>query len=259
MSEQVSSPSEGGEVTLDLPQSVCIAIPSYQGQLPVLLASALIELTYSLRSKGIKVAVSFEHENALIDLARNRLVSTYLKQTDYEKIFWIDDDIIFDPDDAERLLAWSTLYPIVAATYPVRQDPPKFFMRRESEKWEQNEYGLFKIIGTGLGFTVMDRSVFDKMAPTTDTFIMEGEEHKAFFKITQENKVYYGEDIYFFKRWHDEFGGHVWLDPSINLGHFGHKTFDYKFLDYLKGLYKSETNLQNNLVNGNDKPDNPKL
>lgn len=240
MTEETISPSEGGEVSLDLPKSIAIGIPCYRGTMPVKLVTALVETVHSLRAKGIKVVIIVEHECALIDLARNRIVSGFLKKTDAEKIFWIDDDIIFTPDDFERLLAWSSLYPIVSATYPVRTEPAKYFIRRESEKWLQNEYGLFQIIGCGLGFTVMDRKVFETLDPKTDTFIMEGVEHKNYFKIEAVNKVYFGEDIYFFKRWHEEFGGNVMLDPGINLGHWGHKVYDYQFLDYIRGLYKGQ-------------------
>lgn len=228
-----------GEIELSLEGlSVCIAIPSYRQVLPLEQVTALIETVHTLRMKGVKVAIASESGNALIDLARSRIAYKFLEKTDYQKIFWLDDDIIFTPDDFERLLAWSTLYPIVAATYPVRQEPPKFFLRRESEEWDQNEYGLFKIIGCGLGFCVMDRSVFRTMSPDTETFIMDDEEIKHFFRIEAENKVYFGEDIYFFKRWHDKYEGFVMLDPSINLKHVGQKAYDYKFVDYIKGLYK---------------------
>lgn len=226
-----------GEIEVGLPQSVCIAIPCYREVVPIEQMTALVETVHMLRAKGVKVAIATERGNALIDLARSRLVYKFLEKTDYEKIFWLDDDVLFTPDDFERLLGWSTMYPIVAATYPVRQDPPKFFIRRATQEWDQNEYGLFKIIGTGLGFCVVDRSVFEKMSPDTDTFIMEDEEIKQFFKIEQKDKIYFGEDIYFFKRWHEKYDGFCMLDPSINLKHVGTKAYAYKFIDYLQGLY----------------------
>ena len=136
----------------------------------------------------------------------------------------------------ERLLGWSTLYPIVGATYPVRGDPPKFFIRRESEVWEQNEYGLLKVIGTGLGFCVMDRSVFEKMKPTCETYTMDKVEMDSYFNTTRKDGVYFGEDISFFKKWHEDFGGNFMLDPSIELQHVGSKYYDHKFIDYIHRL-----------------------
>lgn len=232
------SPSEGGEVSLSLDgMNVCIGIPCYSGVVPVEQAMALVEAVTTLRQKGVKVSIAMERDNALVDLARNRVVAKFLNETKCNKLFWLDDDIIFKPDDMERLLAWSTLYPVVGATYPVRGDPPKFFVRRESEIWNQNEYGLFKIIGTGLGFCVIDRSVFEQMEPTVDKFTMEKEEIAAYYTITRENGIYFGEDITFFKKWH-EMGGCMMLDPSIDLIHVGSKQYDYKFVDFIKGLYK---------------------
>src|SRR3990167_8998437 len=183
--------------------SVCIAIPSYSEHVPLDLAVALTEAVSDMRLKGVKVAIATERGNALIDLARSRLATKFIDQTKYQKIFWIDDDIIFNPADFERLLAWSTMYPIVAGTYPARMEPAKFFIRRETEKWEQNEYGLFKIIGCGLGFCVMDRSVFEKLLPDTNSFQIEQEKIHRFFRIDQENGRYFGEDILFFKNWHE--------------------------------------------------------
>lgn len=231
--------SEEGEITLDLEGlKVCIGIPCYGGTTPIELTFALVEAVYSLRSKGVKVALIMQRENALVDLARNYVVDKFLKETDCNKLFWLDDDIVFKPDDMERLIGWSTLYPVVGATYPVRGDSPKFFIRRETEAWDQNEYGLFKVIGTGLGFCVIDRSVFDQMKPTVDRFKMGDQEMDAYYTITRENGVYFGEDITFFKKWHDEFGGCFMLDPSINLQHVGSKYYDSRFLDYFNGLYK---------------------
>lgn len=231
--------TSGGEVELSLEGlSVCIAIPSYSSKVPIEMMTALTESVSNLRQKGIKVAIITERGNALIDLARNRIVTRFLEETDYNKIFWLDDDIVFKPDDMERLIAWSTLYPIVGATYPCRIDTPTFFIRRESDKWVQNEYGLFDTIGFGCGFVVMDRSVFDTMRPTTEKFVMEGVEHHKFFSIEIKDGTYFGEDIYFFRRWHDEFGGKAILDPSIELQHVGVKYYDFKFVPYLQGLYK---------------------
>ena len=226
-----------GEIEISFEgMSVCIAIPSYNEQVPIDLAVALIEAVSNLRLKGVKVAIATERGNALIDLARSRLATKFIDKTTYQKIFWIDDDIIFDPADFERLLAWSTMYPIVAATYPARMEPAKFFIRRESEKWDQNQYGLFKVIGCGMGFCVMDRSVFEKLLPTTETFIIADEEIHRFFKMEYKDGRYFGEDICFLNNWHENHEGFVMLDSAINLKHVGTKQYDYKFSDYIMGV-----------------------
>lgn len=232
-----NSASLGGEVELNLEgMNVCIGIPCYSGVTPIEQTMALVEAVTTLRQKGVKVCIAVQRDNALIDLARNYIVNQFLEETKCNKLFWLDDDIIFKADDMERLLGWSTLYPVVGATYPVRGDPPKFFVRRESDQWKQNEYGLFEIIGTGLGFCVMDRAVFDKMKPTVEKFTIENTEIEAYFTITREKGIYFGEDITFFKKWH-EMGGNFMLDPSIELQHVGSKYYDHKFIDYIQGLY----------------------
>ena len=223
-------------------KSICIAIPTYDGRIPVETAVQLSQAVGSLQRAGIAVDIQWGAGSALIDLCRNRLVKKFLTQTTAEKLFFLDSDIIFQAQDLLYLVMHSekcneqgsAMYPVVGAVYPVRKDPPKFFIKALSSGIAMNEDGLIEIGGCGMGFMMIDRSVFEQMDDKVEEFISnDNEVLKAYFDIRIINKHYKGEDISFFIRYTEECGGHVFIDPQICLKHVGTKEYDYQLLDYL--------------------------
>jgi len=216
--------------------SVCFAIPAYDGKLPVEAAVQLAHTAMCLKSAGWQVDMQWGAESALIDLCRNRLVKRFLNETTAQKLFFLDSDIIFQAADALKLLGWSEAYPIVGAAYPVRKDPPKFFIKLDPGVVELNEHGLLEVSGFGAGFVVIDRSVFEKMKPLVAEIETNTEPLTQYFDIRVLNGKYLGEDISFYVRWKEECGGRIFIDPNINLKHVGSKTYEYKLLDYLNNV-----------------------
>lgn len=213
---------------------ICFAFPTYDGRLPVEASVALANSVYELRKAGVSVNMQWGAESALIDLCRSRLVKVFLEQTKSDKLFFIDSDIIFKPKDVMSLSYHSQKYPIVGAVYPVRKDPPKFYLRAKGEVLETNEDGLISVNGFGAGFVIIDRSVFEKMTPYINTINTDKDSDlQMYFDIRVRNNEYLGEDISFYTRWVEECAGSVYLDPGINLKHVGTKEFGYKFMDYI--------------------------
>jgi hypothetical protein len=177
----------------------------------------------------------YERENALIDLARNRLVRNFLEQTDANKLVFIDDDIVFRWKDFERLLCWSTKYPVVAGTYPTRTWPTKYFID-PGEKLQFTEDGLLRVHSCGFGFVIIDRSVFEELKPHTNLYIdQHGEPTQQYFKVGIFDNRYMGEDIYFYKTL-DKINKEVVIDPMIDLKHIGTHVFESNFAEGLKDL-----------------------
>lgn len=222
---------------LSLPKSVCIAIPAYDGSVPVETAIHLATAVAKLKSMGIEVIMLSERNNGLVDVVRNTLVDKFLNKTTCEKLLFIDSDIVFEADDVLRLLALSTLHKVIGATYPIKRDDPiGFFIQvKEELGLKLDEHGLLQCRGFGAGFLVVDRSVFETMEPTTEKYRMDGI-FTRYFQTAVMDGEYRGEDIWFLRRWHDKFGGQVVLDPWINLKHVGKKYYDYKFSDYMKEI-----------------------
>jgi hypothetical protein len=205
--------------------SVILAIPCYRGVFPVDTVSGLMTTTRKFIDHNIRAGFLFERENALIESCRNRLVNKFLA-TDFQKLLFIDDDIIFEWEDIERLLCWGTKFPIVAASYRARKEPPTYYIQYDADNPVWNEYGLLKIRGCGLGFTLIDRSVFEKMEDSVPSYPDNDVTVKQFFRtgINAEGK-YCGEDMLFFNEIVDKGGFDVWLDPAIKLGHFGNYVY----------------------------------
>ena len=223
------------EKELQLPKSVCISIPAYSGTIPVETAIHLAQAVSKLRRLGVTVVMQTERECGLVEVTRNKLVNVFLEKSKCQKMFFLDNDIVFKADDLIRLLAWSTKYPIVGATYCVRKDnPPTFFVDLDRTGTTLNEDGLLSCEGLGAGFVVIDRSVFEEMKPHTEVYVKDGETINRYFWTGVKNGKYRGEDIMFFKEWVNKHGGEIILDPCIDLQHVGHKYYDYKFSDWLK-------------------------
>lgn len=228
--------------------SVCFAIPCYQGTVPIDLMASFMRTVDLLKSKGVSVAFISERENGLIDSARNRLVHRFLHETDCQKLFFIDSDIVWDAEDALKLLCFSKDHRMLCGTYQARKDPPTYFLGLPDEPPVQNNYGLIPITGVGFGFVLLDRDVFVKMKPTTKTYFDKEDELSRYFAIElQENEEvagqlqYVGEDMYFVRRAVFEYGEEMWLDPTIKLKHYGTKEYTSDPIKAIQSFYKNRS------------------
>ena len=238
------------EVDLSTLGGIAIAIPAYDGKVVIELAGAIYHAGMKLNNMGVKTCFIYEKSNALIDYSRNRLVAKFLKDTKAQKLLFIDSDIKFKWEDLERLLAFSSKYPIVCATYPAKKEPTKFFINPvyKDGKLVINEYGLLSITGAGAGFLCIDRSVFETMEPESNKFSVDDDLITQYFYNKVKGTDFYGEDICFFDRWVNEFGGEVWLDPGIDLVHIGNKDYDAKFSGFFPEFIKQAEDKQSNLL-----------
>ncbi len=147
-------------------------------------------------------------------------------KTDFSHLFWVDSDIVWDEKDFLKLLALGTKMEIVCGAYPVKQDPPIFFMRYGPESEKANEYGCSVIHGIGMGFSVIQRKVIAELYakapkrkyPWCDELV------PSVFRCDDEGIEARGEDMAFFSDARD-LGYLIHLDPMISLGHIGSKVY----------------------------------
>jgi hypothetical protein len=207
--------------------SVCILMPNYQGEVPMDTMVSMLKTQETLTNMGIPLDFLFERGNALVDSARNNLVAHYLKQSNAKKMFFIDSDMAWTPDDFIRILGFSTIYPSIAATYTTRSDNPhKFFLNvGEENKVVFNEHGLLRVEGLGLGFSCFDRELIEEVSKKARKYKTEEGMIARLFKIGMSKKgKYQGEDISFFKLL-KELGYYTWVDLDITLTHIGTKLY----------------------------------
>ena len=228
-----------GEKEFDLTgKSVCIAIPCYSGVIPIETALALASLAVNLKEIGVKLDIVSERENGIITSVRNRLVYRFLNESDADYLFWLDDDIIFQTQDFLSIFALTEEKGIVAATYPSRKEPSNFFIKYingDSPEFEE-DYGLIKSKGLGLGFLCMKREivqqVFDDNADSE--YEDAGFCPRDLFKIGVRDRKYWGEDMSFLVNLYDTYGHISYVHPWINLKHVGRKDYDAKLMNTFK-------------------------
>ena len=85
-------------------RKVFIGIPAYDGKLNIKTAYALAKLMPVALQHGVSFHLSHMSGCSIITMARNALVSEFLK-TDAEELLFIDADVVVEPDDVMRLLA----------------------------------------------------------------------------------------------------------------------------------------------------------
>jgi len=217
--------------------SVCLGIPAGR-DIPALTVKSIAG-TYNLcHSLGILCDLAIIANNAVIQWARDEVINSFLA-TKATRLFLIDSDIIWEPEDFVRMLALSQKRDVVCATYPAKLDPTTFYILRDTEEaLVSDEYGLFEILGAGLGFCVMTREVVEKLHEKAPKLYDEisGRDVAEIFRVgrTTEGKRQ-GEDMGFFEDIRN-LGFTIYLDPAVNLGHVGQKIYNGSIMDSLNNL-----------------------
>lgn len=163
-----------------------------------------------------------------IEYARDQVLDEFLKSP-AQKLFWIDSDMVWHPDDFLKLLALSTKVDVVGCAYPQKIDGPTSCIATVSGA--TNELGLLPCDMMGLGFTVVDRAVCTKLANfAPQTFdALSGRKMASVFRLDRPG-LRCTDDYNFFTDIKDA-GFQVWLDPSIELGHVGEREWRGRLLD----------------------------
>jgi hypothetical protein len=139
-------------------------------------------------------------QSAYIPDARNAVVQQFLKGKE-EWLWFLDYDVIFNPDAIDKLLeaANPKERPIVGGMYFVNLDDgvaPVFFVN-DGEKivplMNFTTGKLYPLLSTGMGCTLIHRSVLEKMEKLNDT-------DWKWFGHDELNGKILGEDLTFFMR-----------------------------------------------------------
>lgn len=206
---------------------VCLAIPCYSGVIPLELGLALASTVLLAKDNGISLEIIAERENGIVTSSRNKLLTQFLNDTDAEYLFWLDDDIIFTPEDFVEILAWTIKKKSVAATYCVRQDNPVFFVKPINGSIEFDEDGFIPASGVGLGFACQHRSLLEQLVKDVEVYKDRGNSdvYNA-FEVGVVNGKYQGEDYNFFSKLSQP----TYVHPFVTLKHVGRKDYSHPFL-----------------------------
>ena len=205
---------------------ILIAVPCMD-QVPALFAQSLARL------KKIGDCVLSMKMGSLIYTSRNDL-ATQAIQTDSDFVFWLDSDMVFEPDTLIRMM--DTLeknkLDILTGLYFRRVPPytPVLFDKLEMDgnicNWSNFKTlpeDLFEVGGCGFGAVLMKTDVF---------FDVQARFGNMFAPIANN-----GEDIAFCWRAR-QCGYKIYCDPKIELKHCGYITVGSEFYQAFKNSPK---------------------
>lgn len=206
-------------------KKILIAIPCMD------MVSARFAQSLSTLTKVGECTVSFLMGSLVYD-SRNRLAE-YAIKTEADYIMWFDSDMMFSPDTLVRMMKVLDEHPevdILSGLYFRRSQPftPVLFEELDiNDKYECTfkdfdgiPEGLTEIAGCGFGCVLMH----------TDCLFDIGAKHGAVWFSPMGNV---GEDCAFCVRARAE-GYHIYVDPSIELGHVGVATVTRQFYEALE-------------------------
>jgi hypothetical protein len=212
--------------------TVLLGMPLYGNDLPRQTAISLVKTTAACAQVGVNFGVIIEP--GYMPWVRDGVLDEFLK-SDKEKLFWIDADMIWEPADFFRMLAWSKMVDVVVSTYPQKQSKPENEFIVAMDDNPETYLGLVEIHGAGMGFTVWSRKACEALAEgkpiVTDT--MAKRVCAEVFSIGSRDGLRCSEDMAVFYDLRQK-GFKIWMDPSISLGHAGTKIWRGAVEDALK-------------------------
>jgi hypothetical protein len=236
MSNPFARREESLNITMD-DLSVFIGIPAGR-DLPILTVKALLRTQALLQERGVPCEVGMVGGCSVVQWARDEVADLFLASS-ANRMFWIDSDMVWEPGQFVRLLAMSKLHDVVCAAYPAKMEQPTFFINHDKQVGlVRGEHGLVEIYGAGLGFTVVTRDVMEQLAARAYKIHDEisGKDMASIFRIDTEQRgeifTRRGEDMAFFSDIR-AMGYKVWMDPTVDLGHIGAKTYRGNVKDVL--------------------------
>lgn len=214
--------------------SVLIGMP-VDNPIPHHTSMALAMTMYAAGRKHMPVSIAIE-VSGIVQAGRDCVLDDFLK-SDFDKLFWIDSDMVWKVDDFFKMVALSTRYDIVCASYPLKRDGPKSFVcKYQGETLPRDPLGLCEVDGVGLGFTIISRNVAEAVVKDKPrvTDQMTGREMAAAFRVDIHEGNRRTEDMAFFAD-AQEAGFKIMMDPEIELGHIGEKQWRGAFIEAFQG------------------------
>ena len=228
---------------------LAICIPAYDGKVPTEQMVSLINTMSLCRAHGVGSSVEIRAGSALIEKARAELCNKVLYHTDATHLLMVDSDIVWEPEDAIRLLSFCTELDAVCGPYQTKEEDPDFHYALEAGpdgRVVQNNYGLLKIKTAPLGFNCFKAEALRKVSAEVGKelyFIPKRGEFKdeavvALFhtELAPDDdgiQRFWGEDIAFYRRL-AKCGLDAWVDPAIKLHHLGSKSYCSPYLDWVR-------------------------
>jgi hypothetical protein len=189
----------------------------------------------TLRSIGVHI---IEYDGCpYIDMAQAYLVETALEQTKAEVFMFIEHDMVFDPQDVERMIQrlLDSEYDAVGAIYALKTFGIQQYIGKLADPKSMLTFykpGMYAADFLGFGFTAIRRSVFELLSstlPFVECSVVNRSVHPFFLNAIEQLKEgepfrYNGNDVSFFNRMLKA-KLKIAADLEINVGHLGNHEY----------------------------------
>ena len=208
---------------------IAIATPSFDGKVTVEYASSLADTISYSKNLGIEVHHFFYSKEAIVQSARNKLVSMINKDM-YDCVIFIDSDIAWRPEDFFKLV--ESKNDVIGATYRKKQDKESYVF---SEIINSSDPYTFEVGSLGFGFIKISKKALHNLIGTSDNYIDDGILCKNIFEVIVKDGEIYSEDVTVCNKL-KALGFNIYLDKKINLVHTGTVNFIGSFYDWSKDI-----------------------
>jgi len=146
-------------------KKILVGTPAHDGRVEVYYVNSLIQTIRYMESKMYEVHPIFMSYDSLVQRARNDLVKIAVEQ-DYDYLFFIDSDMIWEPQWMEDLI--NTPVDVISGTARKKTDNELTFAIKIKSDWENAKRlptnpDVMEVAGTGMAFTKLTRKAFTKV------------------------------------------------------------------------------------------------
>ena len=183
-----------------------------------------------------KITVQDIEGDALIARSRGRMATGFLK-SDAEVLLFLDDDIVYEPQDIQKMLLCQKQYDldIVGAAYAIKDEQnPNFAIRtlNDGEFVFGKKGSIIEVMYISAGCMAVKRRVFEKMIEAEMVHLCHPDSAKYYPFFIGQEKVLNGKWTDLSEDWSfcekaRQLGFRVWCDTTIKLHHIGLKTYDW--------------------------------
>jgi hypothetical protein len=234
-----------------------VATPMFGGMCAGEYTRSSLGIIPTLNGHGVDVAFAYIYNNSLITSARDQLAAILL-QHDFTHMIFIDADIKFDAADIWKMLQADK--DVIAGVYPKKEinwhmvhkmalagagpdDLSRYtgtlvvnLLNNEKER-VVSVNDPAEVFGAGTGFMLIKRSVFEALAPHTDTYVDSTSEKtvNSFFFLMKDPETgrQLSED-YAFCYLCRQHGIKIHVAPWVRLGHAGSYLFEGSAVPVIK-------------------------
>ena len=216
---------------MEINKDITIGYPCYDGKADVISLQTIMQCMQHPMSHV--AGIQYLNGDSLVSRARNK-IAKYFLDTDKKYLLFIDNDIIFTPNDIERLRSHEK--DIIGGIYFKKKLP----YSPVANTCLGQEGDLHEMAEIGTGFMMIHRNVFETLIKNRPelAYRNEGDEVEGtyydFFQVgVNPNGRYLSEDYFFCELARNE-GFKVYLDTSVMVKHRGSATYpfdDEVFLD----------------------------